>query len=198
WFEGLDAVALYSFMCKYNPRTYMEIGSGYSSKFARKAIEDHNLRSQIVSIDPEPRAEIDEICDRVIRRRAQTVDMNIFDELDEGDILFVDGSHRCLMNSDATVVFLDILPRLRSGVLIHIHDIFLPYDYPTEWSGRYYSEQYLLAAQILAGGNRFDILLPANFVNEHEQLSRVLDPLWSDPKMAGANKDAYSFWMTVN
>lgn len=197
WFEGLDAVALYSFLCMHNPNTYLEIGSGNSTKFARRAIRDHNLQTKIISVDPEPRAEIDAICDEVVRQRAESMDLDIFDRLQAGDILFIDGSHRCLMNSDATSIFLDVVPQLKSGVLVHVHDIYLPNDYPPNWKNRYYSEQYLLAAYILAEGNKFDVLLPNNFINEHPDLSRVINPLWEDPAMIGVNKNAFSFWLIM-
>ena len=93
---------------------------------------------------------MDAVCDTVIRQPLETLDTaGIIENLQAGDILFVDGSHRCFTNSDVTVVFLEILPRLQPGVLVHFHDILLPYDYPPAWSRRYYSEQYLLACWLL-------------------------------------------------
>ena len=146
WFEGVDALSVYGFLATRNPARYMEIGSGNSTKFARQAIEDHGLRTQICSIDPFPRAEINSICDRIVRQPLEEVDVAIVDELEAGDVLMVDNSHRVFTNSDATVVFMDIIPRLRPGVLIGIHDIMLPLDYPPRWNDRFYSEQYVLAA----------------------------------------------------
>jgi len=189
----LDSVALYSFLCLNNPRKYYEIGSGSSTKFARRAITEYGLQTKIVSIDPEPRAEIDPICDRVIRERLEDLDINIFDDLQTDDVLFVDGSHRSCMNSDVTVLFLDVIPRLASGVLVEIHDIFLPYDYLSEWKERYYSEQYLLATYILAEGNKLDIVLPNWFVSVDAELSAVLAPLWN---LLGMDKGyGSSFWL---
>jgi len=184
YIEGLDPVALYAFLCLKNPKNYLEIGSGNSTKFARRAIDDHGLQTTIISIDPHPRAEIDEICDRVIRHPVEKLDVAMFDELSAGDILFVDNSHRAFMNSDATVVFLDVLPRLKTGVLVHFHDIFLPNDYPAKWSRRYYSEQYLLACYLLAEGTKCEILMPNAFVGGDEQLSILLRPLWEHPQLA--------------
>ncbi len=88
----------------------------------------------------------------------------IFDELVSGDILFFDGSHRAFTNSDVTVFFLDVLPRLSPGVLVGIHDIYLPFDYPDDVADRYYSEQYLLAARLLAEGHSARVVLPTAFV----------------------------------
>ena len=78
------------------------------------------------------------------------------------------------MNSDVTIVWLDILPRLRRGVTIHIHDIFLPDDYPLDWSARFYSEQYLLAASLLAGAE-FGLLFPSHFVQNDSRLYPELE-----------------------
>jgi Methyltransferase domain len=188
YFSALDAVALYGFLCVKNPQTYLEIGSGYSTRFARRAINEHVLQTKIISIDPYPRAEIDSICDRVIREPAEELDLKIFDDLQSGDILFIDSSHRCFSNSDVAVAFLDILPRLRKGVVVHIHDIFLPYDYPPSWAIRHYSEQYLLAACLLDEGGKIDILLPNAFVSMNEELSTIMQPLWDQPQLQRAHK----------
>ncbi len=196
WLPGLDSVALYSFLCQNNPKRYLEIGSGYSTKFARRAILDHNLQTKIASIDPHPRAEIDSICDNVIRQALQDIDLTIFDELDAGDIIYIDGSHCCFMNSDVTVVFLDILPKLKPGVFVEFHDILLPYDYPLEEKDkRYYSEQYLLAVYVLAEGNKFEIILPNTFISMEQELSNILTPLWNIPKMSGVERHGVSFWI---
>jgi hypothetical protein len=195
WLQGLDAVALYSLLCLNNPANYIEVGSGYSTKFARKAIRDRNLRTRIISIDPHPRAEIDAICDDVIRRPLEDVDLAFLAGLGSGDILFVDGSHRCLTNSDVSVFFLEILPRLTDGVFVHFHDIFLPYDYPSEWAERYYSEQYLLAVHLLAEGSRSNIVLPNFFVSLDPDLSGVLSSLWDHPTMHRFGTHGTSFWI---
>jgi hypothetical protein len=121
--------------------------------------------------------------------------LELFDELQAGDVLFVDPSHRVFMNSDSTVVFLDILPRLPAGVLLQFHDIFLPLDYPPEWSSRCYSEQYLLACYILADGPRFGITLPNAFISEDKELNGTLAPLWARPELQGVERHGCSFWI---
>ena len=195
YIPGLDLVALYSFLCLKKPKRYFEVGSGNSTKIAKHAIGNHNLSIKITSIDPSPRANIDIICDTIIRIPLEKVNLQIFDELEENDILYIDSSHRCFMNSDVTVVFLDILPKLKPGILVEFHDIFLPYDYSQEWAVYYYSEQYLLAAYILANGNRFDIVLPNCFICNDSELSHILDPLWHNPKLESANNFGASFWI---
>ena len=197
WLPGLDAAAIYGFLCLNNPCRYFEIGSGNSTKFARQAIKDSHLRTIITSFDPHPRAEVDTICDHIVRQSLEEVDLHIFDELEAGDILFVDHSHRVFMNSDATVVFLEIVPRLKPGVLVEFHDIMLPFDYPLAWKDWYYSEQYVLAAYLLAEGNKFDILLPNIFISSDPELSRILFPLWEDPRMQGVETHGASFWIRM-
>ena len=102
------------------------------------------------------------------------MDPAVFDQLGAGDLLFIDSSHRVLQNSDVTVLFLDVIPRLPPGVLVHVHDISLPYDYGAviEIIDRFYSEQYILAAYLLAEGNHIQVLLPSLFVS-YDQESEI-------------------------
>lgn len=196
WLPGLDSAALYALLRERAPTRYFEIGSGVSTSFARRAIVDGALASRLVSIDPKPRRAIDRLCDRVIRRPLEDLDLALFDELEPGDVLFVDSSHYCFMNSDVTVLFLELLPRLRPGILVHLHDVCLPYDYPLDVneSFPFYSEQYLLAATLIADPDRFELVLANAFVSADRDLSRIVEPLWSHPAMAGVARTGSSFW----
>jgi hypothetical protein len=194
---GLDAVSLYGFLASLAPRTYVEVGSGNSTRFARRAIEDQGLSTRIVSIDPHPRAEIDDLCDVLIRQPLESVDLSIFTQLQAGDVVFIDDSHLALPNSDVTVLFLEILPSLPRGVVMQIHDIYLPYDYPPDVARRWYSEQYLLACYLLAGGSKFEVLLPNMFVTRDAELSGMLSPLWARPGLKEAERTGGSFWLRM-
>jgi hypothetical protein len=194
WLPALDAAALYGFVAGGHPPRYVEIGSGNSTKFVRRAITDHGLSTIVTSIDPAPRAGVDELCDVVVRQPLEKADLDIFTALDAGDILFFDGSHRAFMGSDVTVFFFEILPRLRPGVLVHIHDIWLPRDYPPEWRWRHYSEQYLLAAFLLAEAAPFEVELPLSFVDADRDLRALVRPL--DSVLAGSHRHPpTSFWL---
>jgi|TARA_B100000315_G_scaffold255163_1_gene297862 hypothetical protein len=195
WLPELDSLALYSFVAIRRPKRYCEIGSGHSTKFVHKAITDHELDTQVISIDPHPRSGINSICDQVIRQPVEDVDLQIFRNLQCNDILFVDNSHRVFMNSDVTTVFMDVFPMLAPGVIVQFHDIFLPYDYPITWNEFYYSEQYLLAVYLLGGGEGYDILLPNTFVRHDAELNRVLDPVWDDERHKNVARDGASFWL---
>jgi hypothetical protein len=195
WLPGLDTAALYAFVHDRNPALYLEVGSGNSTRVARRAVEDGGLRTRIVSIDPEPRAICDSLCDEVIRRPLEDIDLAIFARLDRGDVCFIDNSHCAYQNSDVTVSFLEILPRLAPGVLVGIHDIFLPDDYPAAWADRWYNEQYMLAAFLLGGGGRTTIELPAWFVAHDERHQRSLEPIWAGPAFADVERHGNAFWL---
>ncbi len=195
---GLDIVALYSMIRMKKPERYIEIGSGNSTKVAFKAIREGKLPTVITSIDPYPRASIDSLSNKVLRIPVETMkDLSLFEELGTGDILFIDNSHRVLPNSDATVCFLEIIPLLKKGVIVHIHDIYLPYDYPQFMCDRFYSEQYVLAAMILANPERYRSLLPNYFISEDPELSKILSELWNSPALQGVERHGGSFWMEI-
>jgi len=197
FFTGTDAMSLYAMLTLHRPGFYVEVGSGNSTRFARRAIQSRRLATDVVSIDPEPRLEIDGLCDRIIRKPLEQIAPEWFDMLQPRDFLFVDSSHRCFMNSDVTVIMLDILPRLKPGVFVHFHDIFLPYDYPEEMSQRYYSEQYLLACYLLAGGRRFQVEAPVQFIYRDPELSGILGPVWQRPEIAPVQMNGGSFWIRM-
>lgn len=192
---GLDIVALYGMLVKYQPKKYIEVGSGNSTKVAKKAITENNLNTTITSIDPYPRAEIDHMVDNVIRMPFENLkDYDLVNELEAGDILFIDNSHRCLPNSDVTVFFLETLPKLKKGVIVHIHDIYVPYDYPQFMCDRAYSEQYLLAVALLFGASNFELLFPCYFISEDKELSSIIEPMWQSENTKGIEKHGGSFW----
>jgi predicted O-methyltransferase YrrM len=168
---AFDALALYSMITTHKPKLYLEIGSGITTCFAHKAVRNAGLATRIMSIDPEPRAKIDSICDDIIRDGLETCDLAIFDQLGPGDILFFDGSHRSFMNSDVTVFFIDILPRLKPGVIVHIHDISLPWDYDSHFKNWYWNEQYLLAVYLMGNKARITPLLPTAFICRDENFA---------------------------
>jgi len=203
WFTALDAVALIGFLMSGSPRRYVEIGSGHSTTFTRYAIRSSKISTTITSIDPRPRVSIDAICDRFVPKRLEDCDLDIFTSLESGDILFFDGSHRVFTNSDVTVFFLEVLPRLAPGVLVHIHDVFLPADYTPNWNERLYSEQYLLASMLVCDRRPFRVLLPNYFVCTDPSLSiHVKDLLRGEPgnrdipfTYPNGNLPALSFWI---
>ena len=196
WLPGLDCVSLYGIIAEIKPRIYMEVGSGISTKFARRAVDDFGLSTKIISIDPSPRSEVAGICDTIFPSALEDVDLSLFDTLGENDILFIDNSHRSFMNSDVTVCFMDLMPRLSRGAYLHLHDICWPLDYPKSWTERYYNEQYLLGAMLANGPTNYDILLPNYYISKEPELMEIIEPLWaSNKKFSGVQKQGCGFWM---
>ncbi len=194
---GLDIIGIYTMISEFKPERYMEIGSGNSTKVAYKAKREQGLNTRIISIDPEPRTEIDNLSDQIIRKAFEDIDLSILDQLSENDILFVDNSHRILPNSDSMVFYLEVLPRLKKGVIVHIHDVYLPYDYPQFMCDRFYSEQYGLAIYLLANRQRYEVLFPNYFISEDKELSEVIAPIWKDHP-ENVERHGGSFWLRIN
>jgi hypothetical protein len=129
----------------------------------------------------------------VIRKPLEAVDLSVFSPLEAGDLLFFDGSHRVFMNSDVAVFFLEVLPSLPAGVLVGIHDVYLPDDYPADIAERYYSEQYMLAAYLL-GGAEVEIVLPAWMVSVDPRFRDMIGGLWSGPAREAVEPHGVAFW----
>jgi hypothetical protein len=197
YLPGLDIIMLYTMIAKYKPLTYFEVGSGTSTKVAFKAIKENMLTTKIISLDPKPRAEIDHLADTIMREPFENSNYDAVFSLKENDMLFIDNSHRILPNSDSMVFYLEVLPRLSKGVLVHIHDIYLPYDYPPFMCDRFYSEQYGLAMYLLANGEKYKPLLPNYFISQDAELREILNPLWNHQNMVGIERHGGSFWLTI-
>ena len=152
WFSSPDAEILYTLVRGLRPRTICEVGCGYSTKIMRQAINDGQLGTQLISIDPHPRIEIRELVDKFHPQPVETLPMELLEQLGDGDILFIDSSHEIKTGNDVVFLYLHVIPKLRPGVIIHIHDIFLPFEYPREWimeEGWRWNEQYLVQALLM-------------------------------------------------
>jgi Methyltransferase domain len=191
---GLDGVMLYTIVRTIKPNTYLEVGSGSSTKFVAKAIRDGNLSTRIISIDPFPRAVVDHLCSEVIREPFENVDPSRYlSKIDKGDVVYIDNSHRSFQNSDVSVFFTEMLPALPHGVIYGIHDIFLPKDYPSQWSDRFYNEQYLLASYLLGGAGGDRIVFPGLYTSTTH--AETINILFSSSELTGVSRHAGAFWM---
>ncbi|MDF1748135.1 MAG: class I SAM-dependent methyltransferase [Alphaproteobacteria bacterium] len=152
WFPRLDGLAAYLMVRRHQPARIIEIGSGHSTRFIAAAIQDGGLSTQITAIDPAPRADIANLSGVTTHRTTlQQADMSVFEGLKPNDMVMIDSSHIAMPGSDVDILLGRILPCLPKGVLIQIHDIFLPDPYPDSWAWRGYNEQ-LPVATLLAGG----------------------------------------------
>jgi tetratricopeptide (TPR) repeat protein len=195
WFPPLDAMVLTHMLRSTNPVRFIEVGSGVSTKFARRAVDRYGLRTKLISIDPQPRNEIDRLCDQVLRKPLEACDPAMFDTLGPGDVFFLDSSHRSFQGSDVTVFFLEILPRLQPGVIVQIHDIYLPDDYISGHVRRMWNEQYLLAAALLYGADAFEILFPCWFAGQDMDLARRAAGVLKHGPLENLNLYGASFWL---
>jgi hypothetical protein len=139
WFPSLDAAVAYALVRERKPQRIIEVGSGHSTRVLSRALGGVG---EIVAIDPAPRADIIDLPGvRVVPSTLQAAPLELFDGLRSGDALFIDSSHILMPGSDVDILLNRVLPMLPAGVLIHIHDIFLPFDYPAIWGWRAYNEQ---------------------------------------------------------
>lgn len=154
WFARLDAAAAYVLVRERRPSRIVEIGSGHSTRFLARAIADGALDTKLTAIDPAPRADLSGLSVDFVAATAQAAGMAPYATLAPGDILFIDSSHIAMPGTDVDLLFSRVLPALPAGILIHIHDICLPDDYPPSWHWRGYNEQQMAAALMAGGGFR--------------------------------------------
>lgn len=158
WFPGLDAAAAYVLVRECRPQRIVEIGSGHSTRFLARAVIDGGLATRMLCIDPAPRADITGLATALpleLRRSTlQQAGVEAVPPLSPGDMLVIDSSHLALPGTDVDLLFGRVLPRLPAGVLVHVHDVFLPDGYPAAWGWRHYAEQMVVAAWLAAGGLR--------------------------------------------
>ena len=203
YFANFDAAVYYCLIRDLRPRRVIEIGSGYSTRIADAAMRRNRAEGsdgELICIEPYPRARLTEarLQIRLIQQRVEEVDLALFEQLDAGDILLIDSSHVATFGSDVCREFLEILPRLRTGVWVHVHDIFFPYDYPADWliaERRSYNEQYLLQA-FLSFNAAYETTCALHWLwVDHRQ--QLID-LWPPAMNAAGGPSPSSFWMKRN
>ncbi len=154
WFPRLDAAMAYAMVRRRAPGRIVEVGSGHSTRFLARAVADGGLATRITAIDPAPRALITGLGVEIIRDTVQRAGCSPVLGLAAGDILFIDSSHILMPGTDVDVLMNRVMPALPPGVVVHIHDICLPDDYPQAWSWRGYNEQLAVATLLTSGGYR--------------------------------------------
>ena len=170
FFPLVDAVAAYALVAGARPRRVIEVGSGFSTFFLARALRDSG-GGELTCIDPHPRTSIAALGARLERRMLSERDVGLFDTLDSGDVLFIDSSHIMLEGMDVDILFNRVFPRLRPGVLVHVHDVFLPDPYPATWRSRNYTEQNALIGWLYGGF--FEVVFPGYWlVSRHAERAR--------------------------
>lgn len=157
WFPRLDAAVAYAITRTCRPRRIVEVGSGHSTRFFGRAAADEGLATDLLTIDPAPRAAVAGVPGlRAMTVPVQQAGLAPFRALAAGDILSIDSSHILMPGSDVDFLLNAVLPVLPSGVLVHFHDIFLPDPYPAAWSWRGYNEQSAVALLVQQAGWRIE------------------------------------------
>lgn len=168
-FPPADALAYYGVLRKLKPERVIEVGAGFSSLVAVKALEKNGV-GRLSCIDPYPQEFLRDMPQvELLDQRLQDVPRAFFDGLASGDVLFIDSSHQAKCQSDVLDIFFRILPTLPCGAYLHFHDIFLPDDYPCFWfkeQGLFYNEQYFLLA-FLAHNVEYRVALPNAYLVRH-------------------------------
>ena len=166
-----DAEYLYNILRFIKPKNLIEIGSGNSTLMARNAIEK-NMKDNIsyqcnhVCIEPYEQSWLEDLPVEVVREKVEDQSLSIFEKLASGDVLFIDSSHVIRPQGDVLFEYLEILPRLAKGVIVHVHDIFSPKDYLDDWilrDGLMWNEQYLLEA-FLSNNHDFEVIGALNYL----------------------------------
>lgn len=161
WFPRLDAAMAYSLVRRYRPARIVEVGSGHSTRFLARAVADGGLATQILAIDPAPRAALRGLRVEWLPQTVPGSGLAPFQRLASGDVLFIDSSHILMPGTDVDFLLNEVLPILPAGVFLHLHDVFLPDDYPAAWGWRGYNEQSGVAA-LLDG--RWEPLFASRYV----------------------------------
>jgi hypothetical protein len=196
-FRSGDAEILYNIVRFLKPKKIIEIGCGHSSLLIQHAIAN-NLKSEVnylchhICIEPYEAGYLSKLDVEFIKKPVEQIDFNLFESLEDGDILFIDSSHIIRPGGDVLFEYLEILPRLKKGVYVHIHDIFSPNNYLKEWledGVNFWNEQYLLEA-FLSCNDSFKVVCSVNLLknNYYGNLKEVC-PMLSEEREPG------SFWI---
>ncbi len=197
-----DAEYLYNMVRHFKPGKIVEIGSGHSTLMVKNAVkqnklEDPNYILKHVCIEPYEQPWLDKIDVELIREKVESVNKSVFEQLGHNDILFIDSSHIIRPQGDVLFEFLEILPIIKPGVIVHVHDIFTPKDYLNEWifdEHLFWNEQYLLEA-FLTSNAEFKIIGATNYLSHHYRTEFAAKcPIFAQQ----AGREPGAFWMVKN
>ena len=170
-FESVDGEIYYCMIRYFKPKKIIEVGAGFSTLLATEAIsknEEEGYSCELMAVDPYPMETLKRTRGvMLVEKPVQDLELSEFEGLGENDILFIDSTHTVKIGGDVVYLYLEVLPRLNKGVLVHIHDIFLPLEYPKDWVLKQYifwNEQYLLQA-FLMFNNSFEVVWAGSYMN---------------------------------
>lgn len=198
-FNSGDSEFLYNMLRYFKPEKMIEIGSGNSTLISIKAFdknkeENSQYKVEHICIEPYEQSWLEQTKAKIIRKKVEDLEKDIFLSLKKNDILFIDSSHMIRPQGDVLFEYLEVLPILNEGVIVHIHDIFTPKDYLNEWvvqEHRLWNEQYLLEA-FLSLNPSYEIMGALNYLSHHQRVALEL----KCPIFAGElDREPGSFWL---
>lgn len=206
-FMAIDGNVYYSLIRHFKPATIIEVGSGQSTRLAAAAIRKNTAdmgknSTKLICIEPYPDPTLTRLpeVDKLIQKKVQTIDFNLFAKLKANDILFIDSTHVLKPGGDVWWEYCEILPRLAPGVLVHVHDIYLPKSYPEVYFDNYWywTEQYVLQT-FLAFNNRFEVIWPGNYLmNKHPKVIKAaFKPEYNQMRKKFPLSEPSSLWLRV-
>lgn len=185
-FESGDAEFLFNIVRHIKPRRIIEVGCGSSTKIIQHALnlneKEQSYRASHVCVEPFEQPWLASYPNiKLVREKIETLDLKLFRELEDGDLLFIDSSHMVRPQGDVLYEYLTVIPSLNKGVYVHVHDIFTPHDYPESWVKEnvlFWNEQYILEA-LLVGNQRLEIVAALNLLKHqhYSELHRVCNYL---------------------
>jgi hypothetical protein len=191
-----DAEIYAAMIMDRRPATLIEVGSGFSTLIARKAVSFAQTNTRIVVYDPYPRTDVKAVTDEL--HLAPVEQSGLADRSwQAGDLLFIDSSHICRTRGDLPYLFCKVIPSLPVGVLVHVHDIFLPYDYPNLYDQWCHTEQYLLAC-MLSHSRRYRVVLATHWLSrEHPAAMNAAFGALAGVPSSPPHHLGCSFWFEV-
>jgi predicted O-methyltransferase YrrM len=181
FFENGDAEIYYQLIRHLKPKNILEIGSGHSTLIALEAIKKNKsvdkIETKITCVEPYENKWLDHLNIKILRKKIENLDESYYLALEKNDILFIDSSHVIRPQGDVLKIFFEIVPKLKKGTIVHVHDIFTPKDYPKKWlieQNKFWNEQYLVEA-LMMNKDKYEIYLMLNYLknNAYEQLRKI-------------------------
>ena len=200
-FGLIDAGVLHCMIRQFKPKKIIEIGAGNSTLVSARASlfnKENGVDTQLISIEPYPKQYLSDGFDglkKLIVKKVENIGVDFFDQLEDRDILFIDSSHVLRVGNDVYSLFLEVLPRLKKGVIVHIHDIFLPYNYPNYWvlnKLAFMTEQYILQA-FLSCNKAFEVLYANYFMSK--EFPQKTNSVFIKPDGYTEENHGGSFWI---
>jgi hypothetical protein len=193
WFSTPDAEIYAAMILDFQPLQIIEIGSGFSTLIAKKTVGGLGNHCKIIAIDPQPRTDIQGFADSIIYKYVEDVHLSDL-PIEEKTLVFIDSSHIIRSGGDIPYLYNQLLPSLPSGIICHVHDIFIPYDYPFVDQHLLYTEQYILHA-LLTYSSRYKVIFATHYmIRQHaDAMQKVFgDKIGKDDLYYGP-----SFWFQI-